>query len=48
MFAIDAADVPTGLSTDEFVLLPLTTEHAELDYEAVMASRKPGRYVAFG
>ena len=39
MFAIDAAAVPTGFSTDEFVLLPLTTDHTELDYEAVMASR---------
>jgi hypothetical protein len=31
-------DVPTSLHTDEFVLVPLTTEHVDLDYAALMAS----------
>ncbi|MFC4334722.1 N-acetyltransferase [Salininema proteolyticum] len=32
-------DIPQGLSTDEFVLRPITTGDAEMDYEAVMESR---------
>lgn len=38
-FYPDAAAVPAGLSTDEFVLRPLRGTEVDLDYDAVMASR---------
>lgn len=31
--------VPDGLATEEFVLEPLTADHVEIDYDAVMGSR---------
>ncbi len=39
-FRIDAANVPSGLTTDDFVLRPLVVADAELDYAAVMESRE--------
>lgn len=32
--------VPVGMRTSEFILQPLTPEHVEVDYEAVMASQE--------
>ena len=32
-------DIPEGLATDDFVLRPITTADAEMDYAAVMESR---------
>ena len=37
-------DVPAMLQSEEFVLVPLTPAHLQLDYEAVMASREMLRF----
>ncbi|HIW63670.1 MAG TPA: hypothetical protein H9881_14540 [Candidatus Stackebrandtia excrementipullorum] len=36
----DMTDVPDGLTTDAFVLRPITADDAEIDYAAVMESRE--------
>ena len=38
LFYPEAAPVPSGLQTPEFVLEPLRTTHVELDYAALMDS----------
>ena len=43
-FDIPPAEVPSGLTTDDFVLRPIVAADAELDYAAVMESRDYLRY----